>query len=114
MENLKITIIQSALTWENATENIRHFDELIHGIQEKTDLIILPEMFSTGFTMNAGELAAGNEESVRWMQKLSYEKKCVITGSLIILENGKYFNRLIWMTPEGYLTYDKRHLFSLS
>jgi predicted amidohydrolase len=113
--DLKITLIQSVLHWEDKEKNLAMFSEKISSISEVTDLIILPEMFSTGFTMNAPALAETMDGStVAWMRKTSNEKKCVITGSVIIKENGKYYNRLIWMRPDGFDYYDKRHLFSLA
>lgn len=115
MFDLKITLIQSALHWENAEENLRHFEHAIRPFKQATDLIILPEMFSTGFSMNAEKLAeAMSGRSVQWMRNAAEETGAVITGSLIIEEAGKYFNRLIWMRPDGtYASYDKRHLFRL-
>jgi omega-amidase len=111
--DIKITLIQSDLSWENREKNLAMFSEKISSIVEETNLIILPEMFSTGFTMNAASNAEGlNGPSVKWMEKTAKEKNCVVTGSLIINENGKYYNRLIWMSPDGYKYYDKRHLFS--
>src|SRR5205085_2232368 len=115
MEDLRITLVQTNLHWENKKENLRLFSALIKNIKEKTDIITLPEMFSTGFTMNASNLYGGmNDEAVQWMRDIATEKNCVVTGSLIIGENGKYYNRLVWMTPDGIDTYDKRHLFSLA
>lgn len=110
---MKVTIIQTNLIWEKKNENLSKLKETISGIAEDTDLIILPEMFSTGFTMNAKPMAepmSGN--SIQWLKKIAKEKNCAITGSVIIEENGKYYNRLIWITPEETKTYDKRHLFS--
>lgn len=113
MKDLKITIIQSNLHWENIDANLNMFSEKISSIKEATDLIVLPEMFSTGFTMNnkaVAEKMSGN--TISWMKKMAQEKNCVLTGSLIIEENGKYFNRLVWMRADGsFETYDKRHLF---
>ena len=115
-DNLAITLIQSALHWENIDANLKMFSGKIESLKEHADIIILPEMFSTGFTMNAAALAeppAG--KTVSWMQEMAAEKKCVITGSLIIKEENSYFNRLIWMNADGsYLSYDKRHLFRLA
>ena len=113
MQNLTITIIQSSLYWENIDKNLKMFARKISSVNEKTDLIILPEMFSTGFTMNNKPLAENmNGRTVEWMKKIAKEKKCVVTGSIIINENKKYYNRLIWMQPNGkFKTYDKRHLF---
>ncbi len=110
---MKITIIQTNLVWEKKDENLLLLQEKIATITDDTDLIILPEMFSTGFTMNANSMAESmSGKTIQWMQKIAIEKNCAITGSVIIEENGKYFNRLIWVTPEGNKTYDKRHLFS--
>ncbi len=130
MSNLKITIIQSNLHWENIDANLRMFSEKISAIKERTDIIVLPEMFSTGFSMNNKRLAEtmparlndpgrldGKGKAVKWMQKMAKEKNCVITGSLIIKEKKKYYNRLVWMMPPDsyrdgkYKTYNKRHLF---
>ena len=86
----------------------------IESIEERTELIILPEMFSSGFSMNPELLAENmNGETVQWMKKISSEKNIILTGSIIIEEDGKYYNRLIWMLPNGdYGYYDKRHLFA--
>ncbi len=116
MNDLKITLVQSNLAWEEPEQNRNLFTKHIQNLREETDLIILPEMFSTGFSMNAKKLAESmNGETMEWMHRISAEKKAVITGSLIIEEDGKYYNRLIWMNPNGsYSHYDKRHLFSLA
>ena len=92
------------------------FDRKISGLKEETDLIVLPEMFSTGFTMNASALAETMDgASIAWMRKTAAKKNCAITGSLIISENGNFYNRLIWMKPDGnFFQYDKRHLFRLA
>jgi predicted amidohydrolase len=113
MKDLKITIIQSNLHWENIDANLKMFSEKIASIKEATDLIILPEMFSTGFTMNNKPVAQSMKgETVTWMKRMAEEKNCVITGSVIIEEKKKYYNRMIWMMPDGkFKTYDKRHLF---
>ena len=113
MKDLTITIIQSNIHWENIEENLKMFSEKISSIKEETDLIILPEMFSTGFTMNNKPLAEKmNGKTFEWMKERAKEKNCVITGSIIIEEKKKYYNRLIWMLPNGkFKKYDKRHLF---
>ncbi len=115
MDSLKITIFQAYLFWEKIDKNLQNLGVKLSAIREKTDLIILPEMFNTGFTMNADTLAEEMEgKTMRWMHEQAKRFECVITGSLAIRENGKYFNRLIWMRPDGsYEQYDKRHLFSL-
>jgi predicted amidohydrolase len=116
MSSLTITIIQSNLHWENKAANLAMFSEKINGIKEKTEIIILPEMFSTGFSMQSKTLAETMDgETIAWMKKTAAEKKAIITGSIIAEENGKYFNRLIWMLPNGeFGHYDKRHLFAFA
>lgn len=113
MSDLKVTLIQTNLHWENIEENLRMFDEKINAIQERTEVVILPEMFSTGFSMAPERLAQTMDGSaVQWMKKKAAEKNIILTGSLIIEEDGHYLNRLIWMQPNGvYGIYDKRHLF---
>ncbi|GAA4333596.1 nitrilase family protein [Mucilaginibacter gynuensis] len=115
MDNLKITVFQGYLFWENIDKNLQNITLRLSGIREKTDLIILPEMFNTGFTMNAATLAEPmGGKTIEWMHTTAKKFDCVITGSLIIVENGKCYNRLIWMRPDGsYEHYDKRHLFAL-
>ena len=116
MTNLKITIIQSGLHWENKEKNLNMFSQKISAIAESTDLIVLPEMFTTGFSMSPEKFAEQmNGITVSWMKEKAKEKKCVITGSFICEENGNYFNRLVWMNVDGtYSTYDKRHLFRMA
>ena len=89
-------------------------EDKIMGIDEKTNLVILPEMFSTGFSMRPSVLAETMDgQTIEWMKKISNAKKIIVTGSIIIEDNGHYFNRLIWMLPNGnYGFYDKRHLFA--
>ncbi len=114
MSSLTITLIQSNLHWENKKANLDMFSKKIDSIQEKTEIIILPEMFSTGFSMKPEMLAEDmNGETVQWMKKISSDKEIILTGSIIIEQDKKYFNRLIWMLPNGeYGVYDKRHLFA--
>lgn len=115
MEDLKVTLVQTPLHWESVEKNISMFDELLNSVTEQTDLIILPEMFSTGFTMNTAVAESMNGKSLQWLKEKAKEKNCVITGSLMITENGKNYNRLIWMPPDGnFETYDKRHLFRMA
>lgn len=115
MSDLNITLIQGPLFWEDKAKNIEMFSEKISSVKDKSDLIILPEMFSTGFTMNAASMAERMDgKTVEWMSREAKKKNCIITGSIIIEENGNYFNRLIWMRPDGFDFYNKRHLFSLA
>ena len=116
MKNLKVTFIQSNLLWENKAENLKQFSEKIDVISESTDLIILPEMFTTGFSMSPEKLSdTMTGETIQWMRMKAKQKQCVITGSFICEEHGKYYNRLVWMKADGtYETYDKRHLFRIA
>ncbi|HTA84471.1 MAG TPA: amidohydrolase [Bacteroidia bacterium] len=116
MNDLKVTIIQSSVHWEDIDANLEMFTNSMGSIViGSTDIIVLPEMFTTGFTMNAGNVAEDMDgKAVTWMRKQAAKKKCVITGSLIIKEGGEHYNRLVWMKPDGtYETYDKRHLFRM-
>lgn len=114
MQDLTITLIQPDLYWENKQANLDMLSKKIEGIDEKTEVIILPEMFSTGFSMRPEIFAEKmNGDTIQWMKKISSAKKNILTGSIIIEEESKYFNRLIWMLPNGeYGFYDKRHLFA--
>jgi omega-amidase len=116
INNLKITVFQAYLFWENIDKNLHNLNlRLSSGVKEKTDLIILPEMFNTGFSMNAASLAEEmNGKTMQWMQEVAIRYECVITGSLMIKENNLYYNRLIWMLPDGsFEYYNKRHLFGM-
>lgn len=116
MSTLTFTIIQSNLHWEDKVANLCMLEEKIRAIQERTEIILLPEMFSTGFSMKPEQLAETMEgETVQWMKRIACEKKVILTGSLIIEENGHYYNRLVWMLPNGqYGVYDKRHRFAFA
>ena len=112
---LHITIIQTNLAWENIDKNLNKLSIKIDNINQPTDLIVLPEMFSTGFSMKSKQLAEDmNGKAMKWLKIKAKEKNCVIVGSLIINENTNYFNRLICMYPDGSFSfYDKRHLFRM-
>jgi omega-amidase len=120
MSNLKVTIVQSDLKWQDIDHNLKHFETVIEPLKASTDIIILPEMFTTGFSMNTKALAETmNGKSVQWMLKMSAYSGAAVCGSLIIKEEiaadaPQYFNRFIWAEPNGTIfTYDKHHLFSL-
>lgn len=115
-ETIKILMIQLDLTWEDPNKNLQRFSEEIKNTREPIDLIILPEMFTTGFSMNAASLAEETHgRAVTWMKETAREFNSAITGSLIIKENGKFFNRLFFVYPNGdFETYDKRHTFTLA
>lgn len=114
--DLTLTIIQTDLFWEDKKANLEMLSQKIEDIREKTEIVVLPEMFSTGFSMNTGALGEKMDgETIRWMKEIAGAKKIILTGSLIIEEDGRYFNRLIWMLPNGQFTYyDKRHLFAFA
>jgi len=112
--SLTLTLIQTNLHWEDKQANLTMFEEKINNIKEKTEIVILPEMFSTGFSMRPELLAETMDgETVQWMKKIAAQKGIILTGSLIIRKEDYFFNRLIWMLPNGeYGYYDKRHLFA--
>ena len=113
---MKIALIQTELSWENPNENKALLQEKINAISQYVDLIILPEMFTSGFTMNPKNVAQTMQgEAISWLKETAKVKDCAITGSLVIEENGNYFNRLVFVFPSGEIqTYDKRHLFTLA
>lgn len=116
MQNeLKIALIQADLVWENPKQNRSNFSKKIDGLTEDVDLLILPEMFSSGFTMNASAVAETMQgETVLWMKNLASKKNMAIIGSLVISEAGNFHNRLLFVEPSGKITYyDKRHTFTL-
>jgi len=114
-DNLRITIVQSKLYWEDKDKNLEMFNKSLSGLKGKTDLIVLPEMFTTGFTMNTKALAESTPGlTLEWMQQKAAESDATITGSMIAEESGNYFNRLLWVNPDGsWEKYDKRHLFTM-
>lgn len=115
MQDLIITTIQTHLFWEDVQQNLIHLDKKINDIVMPVDVIVLPEMFTTGFTMNPAQLAEEHEgKGLQWMQQKSKEKNCVIVGSISVKENTNFYNRLYWTKPDGtYEYYDKRHLFRM-
>jgi predicted amidohydrolase len=114
--DLKVTAIQSELHWENVDENLKMFSEKIVAIPEQTDIVVLPEMFNTGFSMKSEELSETmSGKAVSWMLEMSKKANAVIVGSLIIKEDNEFYNRLVWVQPNGEInTYDKRHLFRMA
>jgi len=113
---MKIALIQTSLTWENPIENRSHLAQKITGFMEDVDVIVLPEMFSSGFTMNSQKVAETMQgETILWLQHMAKAKNCAIIGSLVITENENYYNRLVFVFPTGEIQhYDKRHLFTLA
>ena len=113
---MKTALIQSDLYWENASENRKCFEVKINQLDSEVNLIVLPEMFSTGFTMNPSAVAETMQgETVLWMKTMAKAKNSAVAGSLVIVENEKYYNRMLFVFPSGETQfYDKRHLFSLA
>ena len=113
MYDINITLVQADLAWEDKRSNLRKFEDFFDKANYKSDLIVLPEMFNTGFIVEPHNLAEKMDgDTMEWIALQAAKQKCVITGSLVIVEGEHYYNRLIWMNPNGeYLTYDKRHLF---
>ncbi len=123
MSTLSITTIQTNLHWEDKAANLQMLEQKISSIKEKKEIVVLPEMFSTGFSMKPELLAETMDgETVQWMKRIAAEKKIILTGSVIIADTGQtgtvrpsYYNRLIWMQPNGqYGVYDKRHCFAFA
>ena len=116
MNTLSVTMIQSNLHWENKTANLHQFEEKIASIQQPAQLVVLPEMFSTGFSMKPAELAETMDgPSVQWMKRIAAKYKIILTGSLIIEADQQYYNRLLWVLPNGTVgVYDKRHRFAFA
>ena len=114
-KNLNISLIQSDIFWENIAKNLAHLTSLISEI-EKTDVILLPEMFNTAFCPNSNHLAETmNGKTINWMKNIAKKRDCAISGSLMVKEKGKIYNRLVWISKNGMIShYDKRHLFSLA
>ena len=119
MRDLTVSLLQTSLHWQDPAANRAHFDGLIAAIDrsdQSPELIVLPEMFTTGFTMDAADHAESMDgDSVAWMRLVASDYGVTLCGSLVIEENGRYYNRLIWMPPDGDAgCYDKRHLFRMA
>uniref|UniRef100_UPI0032179680 amidohydrolase n=1 Tax=uncultured Draconibacterium sp. TaxID=1573823 RepID=UPI0032179680 len=114
MQNLKVTIVQPDIIWENRQANLDNYSKWLNNIDD-TDVILLPEMFTTGFSMEPEKLKETMDGvSVKWMKRVAAEKNVAISGSLIIEENKQIYNRALWVFPDGRIQkYDKRHLFSM-
>jgi omega-amidase len=115
MQDLKITLIQSDVHWEDVDANLSMFEEKIWQISGNTDVIVLPEMFTTGFSMNASKLAEHmNMRTFKWMRQMADQTGALVLGSFICTVHERFYNRLLWMEPGGnFKTYDKRHLFRM-
>ncbi len=115
MKNLRLTTVQSDLFWEDVPANLEMFSAKLEYLKGRTEIVVLPEMFTTGFSMNVEKFAEDMEgQTMNWMTHQSRKLGAVIIGSFIAEENGNFYNRLVWMQPDGqFHTYDKRHLFTL-
>lgn len=115
-DKLFITLVQPDIVWEDPKANRAQYEHTIASVAEPAQILVLPEMFSTGFTMNSGNLAETMDgPTVSWMKSVSARSRCILTGSLIIKENGNFYNRMLWVQPDGIVAhYDKRHLFGLA
>lgn len=113
MPDLTVTLIQTELDWEDVAANLRRFDRLIGHLPVATDLIVLPEMFSTGFSMNAAALAENmNGRAIGWLCETARRTGAAVVGSVIVVDDGRFYNRLCWASPNGEVaSYDKKHLF---
>ncbi len=114
-ENLVVAMVQYQIIWNNSHANMEKIGEMLHGINLQLDIIILPEAFNTGFNSDPAEMAETMDgKTVQWMRQLAKDRNCAVCGSLFIKEDGKFFNRFLWVLPEGVAaTYDKRHLYSI-
>ena len=112
---MRVALVQAAPAWHDPAANRKLFEQMIDSIDQDVDLVVLPEMFSTGFTMSSSEVAQSMAgETVTWMRGQATGRGLTIVGSVVI-EDGPYFNRLVWMPPDGQATtYDKRHLFRMA
>jgi omega-amidase len=111
---LNISIIQPDIVWENKDVNLQQYEAFIANIKEQREVVVLPEMFNTGFSMAPEKFAEPMDgRSVAWMKQMAAKYRCILAGSLMIEENEIYYNRLLWVQPDGQIFhYDKRHLFA--
>lgn len=115
-QSLKITIVQTRIIWQDVQQNLDWFEGRLESITGTTDIIVLPEMFTTGFSMENEKLAEEpGGKGMQWMQKIATQYNAVVVGSIMMKDQGKFFNRLVWMHPSGESEfYDKRHLFRMA
>lgn len=115
-EQLHITLIQPDIVWEDKDANLQQYGKMMSEIVGPRHIVVLPEMFSTGFSMAPERLAEPMDgRAVSWMAEMAVKHRCILTGSLIIEDDGKYYNRMLWVQPDGRISfYDKRHLFGFA
>ena len=113
---MKTALIQTDIIWENPAENRSVLEAKINSITNDIDLLILPEMFTSGFTMNPSSVAESMQgTTIFWLKNIAKAKNCAITGSLVITENKNFYNRMVFVFPDGEIQYyDKKHLFTLA
>lgn len=113
---LRVSVIQAPLEWADKEKNLEYFSRELESFHEQTDLLVLPEMFATGFITESRQIADPMDGRVmQWMEAQARKLTCVVTGSIAIIEEDKIYNRLVWMRPDGsYETTDKRHLFRMA
>jgi predicted amidohydrolase len=114
--SLKVALVQSDLYWKDKTANMANLEEKLMNLEYEADLIILPEMFNTGFTMDAHEVGEPmNFTTTKWMKQMAAQMNAVVAGSIVVEEKGSFYNRLLWVSPDGKVDfYDKRHLFRMA
>jgi omega-amidase len=115
MSGLRVSLVQQPLLWQDPSGNRAHFERVLAPLAGKTDLVVLPETFTTGFSMDVGKIGepAGGE-SVQWLRRQAAALDAAVTGSVVTREDGRYYNRLSWVTPDQSVRhYDKRHLFRM-
>lgn len=112
---VKVALVQAELIWEDPEANLQHFDQLLSVLEDDIDMVVLPEMFTSGFTMHAKKVAQSPDgEAIVWLKEKAKEYNAVFVASMATKENGNFYNRLYWTTPEETTTYDKRHLFRMA
>jgi predicted amidohydrolase len=116
MQDLTVALVQTSLHWHQREANLAMFEEYLSHLEDPVDFVLLPEMFTTGFTMEAKKLAEPpNFTTLRWMKQMAQKHEAAICGSFIINDGGNFFNRLHWVLPDGTIeTYDKKHLFAFA
>src|SRR5688572_13628366 len=113
---LRVTLVQQALAWHDPNANRKHFEALIRPLAGRTDLVVLPETFNTGYSMKSAESFAEpvGGDTLQWLRTMSAEIDAAVTGSVITAEDGRHYNRLFWVTPDDVRHYNKRHLFRMA
>jgi len=116
MQTLTLTLLQTATHWHDPARNRSHFETLLDQVPSASQLVVLPEMFSTGFTMDSATVAESMDgATVNWMLEQAQQRQKVLCGSLVIKEQGQFFNRMLWVQPNGEMQiYDKGHLFRMA